>query len=120
MKKERKKRHIPLHAAGFLAGVAGISAVVMLLWNAIVPDITGWTTINYWQAAGLLVLVRLLFSGFGRFAHGMGAHRRWHGRHAHGDDFGWRQMTHDERVAHIRRHLFADDRTAHSPQDDES
>jgi hypothetical protein len=119
MKQERKKRHLHLHVVGFLAGVAGISAVVMLLWNAIVPDITGWTKINYWQAAGLLILIRLLFSGFGRFAHGMGRHRHWRRHHAHDDDFH-RRMSHDERMAHIRKHLFGDDRPAHSPQDDES
>lgn len=42
-----------------------ISAVVMYLWNAIIPGITGWKTINYWQSAGLLILGRLLSGRFG-------------------------------------------------------
>ncbi|MDR1342938.1 MAG: hypothetical protein LBK18_06765 [Prevotellaceae bacterium] len=41
-----------------LAGVA-----VMLLWNELVPDILGLTTLNFSQAVGLFVLSRLLFGG---------------------------------------------------------
>jgi hypothetical protein len=43
----------------------GFSAVVMLLWNALLPDIFGLTTINFWQAAGLLLFCRILFGGIG-------------------------------------------------------
>lgn len=47
--------------------IALIVAVVMWLWNELVPRITGWNTINYWQALGLMILFRLingnLFSG---------------------------------------------------------
>ena len=61
------------HVVIFIAVFAAIVAVVMLLWNALIPSITGWTTINYWQAAGLMVLTRLLFGGpwhhFGRRFH---------------------------------------------------
>lgn len=43
------------------------SAVVMLLWNLILPDIFALPSINYWQAMGLLALSRILFGGlFGR------------------------------------------------------
>lgn len=46
----------------------GISAVVMLLWNAILPSvITGVQAITYWQAMGIFVLSKILLSGFGRF-----------------------------------------------------
>ena len=49
---------------GFMALIV---AVVMWLWNELVPRITGWNTINYWQALGLMILFRLingnLFSG---------------------------------------------------------
>ena len=48
------------HVVIFIAVFAAIVAVVMLLWNALIPSITGWTTINYWQAAGLMELTRLL------------------------------------------------------------
>ena len=40
----------------------GFSAVVMLLWNLLIPEIFGLNMINFWQAAGLLILSRILFS----------------------------------------------------------
>ena len=42
------------------------SAIVMLLWNAIIPDITGWKEISYWQSMGLLVLCKILCGSFGK------------------------------------------------------
>lgn len=42
--------------------VAG--AVVMLLWNAIIPSVIGWGALSYLQAVGLLLLCRVLFGRF--------------------------------------------------------
>jgi len=42
----------------------GLSAIVMWLWNAILPDIIHVNSINYWQAMGILVLSKILFGGF--------------------------------------------------------
>jgi len=42
-----------------------VSGLVMFLWNAILPDLLGLKHITYWQAAGLLVLCKILFGGFG-------------------------------------------------------
>lgn len=47
-----------------LALLAGVGAVVMLLWNAIIPTVIGWGAVSYLQAVGLLVLCRLLFGSF--------------------------------------------------------
>ncbi len=47
---------IPL---AFLAALA-----VMLLWNAIIPDLLNANEIGYWQSLGLIVLSRVLFGGF--------------------------------------------------------
>lgn len=58
-----------------VAFVAAFGAVVMLLWNALVPDLFGGPAIGFWQAAGLLVLCRILLGGFG--GHG-GPRGRWH------------------------------------------
>lgn len=44
-----------------VAAVAG--AAVMLLWNGLMPRIFGLPKVGFWQAAGLLVLARLLFGG---------------------------------------------------------
>ncbi len=59
-----------------IAGLFGISALIMALWNAILPEIAHFSTITYWQAFGLLILCRLLFGGF-RFG---GGHRGHWGR----------------------------------------
>jgi Ca2+/H+ antiporter, TMEM165/GDT1 family len=37
---------------------------VMLLWNATLPGVLGVNCISYWQAVGLLILSKILFSGF--------------------------------------------------------
>lgn len=44
--------------------LAVFSALVMLLWNAVLPGLLSVPAINYWQAAGLLLLCRILFGGF--------------------------------------------------------
>ena len=69
-----KAAKIALLAFVFVS-VAG--AVVMWLWNALVPDIFGASEITWVQALGLLVLVRLLVGGRGHG--GPGRRRRWRG-----------------------------------------
>lgn len=49
----------------FVLIFAAISAVVMLLWNWLLPEIFDLPYISYWQSAGLLLLSKLIF-GFGR------------------------------------------------------
>jgi hypothetical protein len=39
--------------------------VVMLLWNALMPEIFGLKRVSYWQAWGLLALCSILFKGMG-------------------------------------------------------
>ncbi|TXF78937.1 hypothetical protein [Chryseobacterium sp.] len=43
---------------------AVVSALVMWLWNSILPEVLGVKMINFWQAAGILVLSKILFGGF--------------------------------------------------------
>lgn len=47
-----------------LFAIFGVGALVMGLWNAILPSLLHVSPINYWQAMGLFVLSRLLFGGF--------------------------------------------------------
>ena len=62
----------------------------MTLWNGLMPALFGWHAIGFWQAAGLLVLSRILFGGLrGRGGHPGHWRRRWTGR--------WEQMTPDEK-----------------------
>lgn len=54
--------------AGFIllaiVGVMVFSGIVMLLWNALLPDLFHFPLITFWQALGLLILTKLLFGGF--------------------------------------------------------
>ena len=49
------------------------SAIVMLLWNALIPNLFHGPPLTYAQALGLTVLVKLLF-GFPRFGPFSGRH----------------------------------------------
>ncbi len=63
-----------------------IGLVIMLLWNALVPDLFRGPSITYWQAVGLLVLSHLLLRG-----------GPWHRRHGwHHEQ--WRRRL-EERMA---------------------
>jgi hypothetical protein len=48
---------------GALAAVL-FGLVVMWLWNWLMPAVFGLHVISYWQALGLLILSKILFSGF--------------------------------------------------------
>jgi hypothetical protein len=48
---------------GFIATAAVYSTLAMLLWNALLPALFGLPILNWWQAAGLFVLCRVLFGG---------------------------------------------------------
>jgi hypothetical protein len=95
-------------AAGFLAAIALFGAAVMFLWNALIPGIFGLPALNYRQAAGLLLLARILFgtSAFGgakRFAGGMS---RAGGREfLHGNNLRerWMKMTAEERADFMKK-----------------
>ena len=98
--------------AGFallaVTAVIGFGLVVMLLWNAVVPDIFGLGIINFWQALGLLTLTRILFGGIGHGG-GRGFGRMHHHRNAIREK--WMSMTPDERKEFAKRrkeHMFGD------------
>ena len=71
----------------FLGGL-----VVMLLWNAILPQVLGLSALNYWQATGILVLTRILFGGFtgGPFRSHRGGFPPWITR--------WDNMSEEEKM----------------------
>ncbi len=72
-----------------VAAIAVFSAVVMSLWNWLMPALFGWRIITFWQAVGLLVLTHILFGRPG------GHHRHMHWRHRMMER--WNQMTPEER-----------------------
>ena len=50
--------------------------VVMALWNWLMPDLFGLKRIGYWQAWGLLILCKILFSGCGSGSSGVRSDRK--------------------------------------------
>jgi Ca2+/H+ antiporter, TMEM165/GDT1 family len=49
----------------FLFAIAAFGAIVMGLWNAILPAVLEVKTISFIQALGILLLSKILFGGFG-------------------------------------------------------
>lgn len=50
--------------ANLIAGVAGFlvkPAILMLLWNAVIPGMFGLATLSYWSAMAIYVISRILF-----------------------------------------------------------
>lgn len=88
---------IPLCFVGF---IALFGWVVMLLWNLLIPELFGLQTISFWQAAGLLLLCKILFGGIGGGHHGHG-----HGCH-HGNKLRehWESLTPEERERIVEMH----------------
>ena len=72
-----------------LALIAVLSYVVMRLWNALIPDLFHGPLLGFWQAAGLLVLCKILFGGL-RGRHGGG---HWH------EHRGWKRKMWQEKWA---------------------
>jgi H+/Cl- antiporter ClcA len=70
--------------------VAVFGLMVMGLWNWLTPALFGWKEIGFWQAAGLLVLSRILF---GRFPGPWGRGMRWRQHMLE----RWERMTPEER-----------------------
>lgn len=91
---QRRKRRFfffPL----LIIGLFAVSAVVMQLWNSILPGISTFKTITYWQAMGLFILSKILFGGF-RFGRSYHQHAQRHfGKAAFNQKF--MEMTDEEK-----------------------
>lgn len=83
-----------LHGLKFVlfvvVALAALGAVVMFLWNWLLPALFGWPVIGFWQALGLLVLSKLLVGGL---RGGPGRHMHWRARIVD----RWEHMTDEER-----------------------
>ncbi len=66
----------------FFAAVAivGFGFAVMLLWNALIPDLFHGPVIGFGQAIGLLVLSKILFKGMGGCGRNHWRHHSWRER----------------------------------------
>jgi hypothetical protein len=63
--------------------------ITKLLWNWLLPSIFNLPTITMWQALGLLLLSKILFSGF--------SGKRWGGPH---NTVGWKHRYY-EKMSHM-------------------
>jgi hypothetical protein len=66
----------PLALLGILLFMTLGGAVVMQLWNWLLPPLFGWHSVTFWQALGLLVLCRILFGRWGGHRYGRSRIRR--------------------------------------------
>ncbi|MEO1052535.1 MAG: hypothetical protein AAFX87_18025 [Bacteroidota bacterium] len=72
----RKGFKILIYGLFILGFIAIFGYTVMLLWNWLIPDIFQGPEITFWQAIGLLILCKILFSDFGSKGGGKGPKKR--------------------------------------------
>jgi hypothetical protein len=90
--RRHKAGWVILGIVGFTAFAFLFGAVVMWLWNWLMPEIFHLGIITYWQAVGLAILGRLLFGGL---HHGAPHHRGtnkfgpWRRRHPMANGMKW-------------------------------
>jgi len=83
-----------MFVAFFIVAVLLFGAIVMGLWNAILPGVLGVKAITFIQALGILLLSKILFGGFGRRGGWRGGGRyQW----KHNMQEKWANMTPEER-----------------------
>ena len=72
---------------------AVLALVVMLLWNWLMPALFGLISISYLQALGLLILSKILFSGFGKRGGRYSHHPFWRKKFLE----KWENLTEEEK-----------------------
>jgi hypothetical protein len=104
---EEFKREVRHHRRRFwmvpliLIAILAKTAVVMFLWNKLIPDLFHGPTLNYIHALGLMVLMKLLVGFGGGFGGKFGRHRHFgpghhFGRHRQMKKF-WAGLSQEER-----------------------
>lgn len=96
------QKHLVFIPLFFGAFVALFGWIVMLLWNWLMPELFGLAAISFWQAAGLLLLCKILFGGIGGGHHGH-EHDCHHGR-CNKLRERWENMTPEERERIVEMH----------------
>lgn len=91
-------------------GILGIGAMfffvwlVMLLWNALVPELFNGPVLSYWQTAGIFLLSKILLSGIGSGGSKKHSSERrsdkwrskYHGKYHRGNCFGEEKVSDTE------------------------
>ena len=79
-----------------IAAIFIMGAVVMYLWNAIIPHVfTSVGSLSYCQAIGILILSKILFGGFRK---GGGSHGGWRRDRGRQWKEKWMSMSEEERA----------------------
>ena len=95
MRKKRVAKKIAANFCIFLIFVAVLGVAVMLLWNALIPDLFSGPELGYWQAVGILLLSHILLRGTPYY----GRHGRRHARRRRRMQERMAAMTSEERAA---------------------
>ncbi len=95
------QKHLVFIPLCFVAFMALFGWLVMALWNWLLPALFGLPSISFWQAAGLLLLCKILFGGLsgGHHAHGHGCHPGHNKLRER-----WESMTPEERERIVQMH----------------
>ena len=97
------KKRLFIISLFWVLAIAAFGAIVMLLWNFVVPGVLGLATINFWQALALFVLARIFFGGFpGRGAF-PGRRRMPDGKEGNPFRAKWEKMSPEERKDFINK-----------------
>lgn len=102
------QKHLVFIPIFLIVIVVVMGAVVMLLWNWLMPEIFGLPKLSFVQALGLLVLCKVLLGSFGLNSHHHGHHHH-HGHCKCHDGQNklrerWEQLTPEERQHIIEMH----------------
>jgi hypothetical protein len=79
MRQIKRKKWLIIPLA--LGAIAIFIELFKLLWNNVIPEVFHFEMINYWQSLGILLISKILFSGFG-FKKGRDSFRKKHLRFA--------------------------------------
>ena len=82
------RKRSPIQIVGIIIfGVIAITGlailfgfIVMWLWNWLMPEVFGLTTLTYWQAVGMFILLKILLGGIGG---GSGSSNKKSSKHKH-------------------------------------
>lgn len=107
------QKHLVFVPLFFVAYIVCFGGCVMLLWNWLMPTLLGLPSVTFWQAAGLLLLCKILFGGIGSAHHGHGHHGCHHGTSVGKLRERWENMTPEERERIAKAH----GQCLHAPQE---
>jgi hypothetical protein len=76
----------------FIVIISVLAWLIMFLWNNILTETTGVKPLNFWKAAGLLLLAKILFGGIRRRSSNRrySIHGEWREK--------WMHMSQEERM----------------------